>query len=99
MPFDREHAIDKEALELVFRDKYEKGEGEAVVSLQQVQGDYARGGVRFAPFNEPGGGGNFLAYREGDAWKLAFDGNGGFPCAPLEALGFPADLREGCYEE
>jgi len=94
-----ERTASKEALEQVFREKYGKGEGEVVVSIQRLKGDYARGGVRFAPFDEPGGGGNFLAYRQGGAWKLAFDGNGGFPCTPLETLGFPADMREGCYEE
>jgi len=95
-----EYSAEKEALELVFREKYNKAEGDVIVSIQRLEGDYARGGVRFGPFDQPGGGGGlFLAYRENGQWKLAFDGNGMFPCAPLNELGFPPDMHEGCFQD
>jgi len=89
----------KVALEKVFMDKYGKSLGQIVVSLGELQGDYARGGVHFAPFGQPAGGGMVLAYRQDGQWQLAFDGNGSFSCQMLEDLGFPKDFQEGCYGE
>ncbi len=87
---------DVAGIKQAFMDKYAKSADEVQVTVNQAEGDYARGSVKFAPIGEPGEGGIFLAYKENNIWKLAFDGNGMYSCAIVSQYGFPADMIPDC---
>lgn len=90
---------DINAIQQVFIEKYQKSEGEVQIAIEKFDGNYARGGVKFATLGQFGEGGIFLAYKENGAWKLAFDGNGMISCLEMANYNFPADMTLGCYDE
>lgn len=79
-----------------FMDKHERESGDIRVTLDMFTGNYARGGVNFIVEDDFGPGGIFLAYKEGDNWEIAFDGNGMYDCQELEVYNFPAEMLTGC---
>jgi len=87
---------DVEGIKEAFMEKYGKNSNEVQVVIDLFSGNYARGGVRFAPIGQPGEGGIFLAYKEEGVWKLAFDGNGFYDCSSVESYGFPEDMIPDC---
>jgi len=90
---------DIEAIKQAFIDKYNKSATEVQIEVNQFDGNFARGSVKFAMNGEFGAGGIFLAYKEGSVWKLAFDGNGGISCSEMESYNFPIDMISDCYED
>lgn len=82
-----------------FADKYGKDPSEIQIYISHFNGDFARGGVKFAMKGGFGEGGIFLAYKEEGAWRLAFDGNGMISCVEMDKYNFPDDMAFDCYEE
>ncbi|MFA5987381.1 MAG: hypothetical protein WC797_01885 [Candidatus Paceibacterota bacterium] len=57
-----------------------------------------RGAISFSARGLPseGPGGLFLAIREGEVWKLVYDGNGSVDCSALkDTYKFPKDMLVG----
>lgn len=89
---------DLESIKKAFMDKYQKSADEIQVYVSQFDGNFARGGVKFSMNGEFGEGGIFLACKEKDAWKLAFDGNGMYACEAMEKYDFPPAMIPDCYQ-
>jgi hypothetical protein len=45
-----------------------------------------------------GGGGYFVAVKDGDSWKIIADGNGIIECSTLDANNVPASVVSECYD-
>lgn len=90
---------DVSAIKQAFMEKYEKNEREVQVTIEKFNGNYARGGVKFGALGEAAEGGIFLAYKEGEIWKLAFDGNGMIGCSTMSQYDFPENMILGCVDE
>ena len=61
-----------------------------VVTISEVAGQHAKGGV-------PGG--YFLATKEGDRWVIVHDGQTYPPCEAIEAYEFPIEMVPECLDE
>jgi putative hemolysin len=90
---------DVDAIRQAFALKYQRNEKDIQVTIEKFDGNFARGGVKFAVLGQVGEGGIFLAYKDNDVWKLAFDGNGMISCPEMAELNFPEDMTLGCYNE
>jgi hypothetical protein len=77
---------------------HKKDVSEVSVRITQEDGDYARGGVEFAP-GGPGNAGMFLAVKSGGEWEIIYDGNGNPDCDKFEDdYSFPYEMLKGfCY--
>lgn len=90
---------DSAAIKKIFLDKYNKGDDEVQVVIEQFDDNYARGSVKIAMNKVFGAGGIFLVYKKDGNWVLAFDGNGSISCTEMEGYGFPTDMIFDCYRE
>ena len=70
-------------------------ESQAVVTINQNTGKYAKGGVRET---EAVGGGYFLAAKVGDNWLIVYDGQANPTCAQIAAYNFPTDMVPECLD-
>lgn len=86
-------------IQQAFMEKYQKNDNEVQITIQKLEDNYARGGVKFATAGQAGEGGIFLAYKDDGIWKLAFDGNGMISCSEMAKYDFPADMALDCYNE
>ncbi len=83
-------------LAVLFAEKFEKDEEDANVTINELEGSYASGGI---VFEGEMGGGYFYAAEVGGEWSIVFDGNGTTPCDVLEAVNFPVDMAAECWDE
>lgn len=94
-----EETEEKSALEQIreaFAEKYDKLFEEVVVNISENTGTHASGGVSFA--GEMGGG-MWLAYKDGNEWKITYDGHGTISCSAVDPYDFPADMVPECWDE
>jgi hypothetical protein len=71
-------------------ERYGKQENEVAVSISVGDSEHLAGSAKFAP---DGAGGLFLAVKDGENWKLAYDGNGSPNCEELRSVhGFSDDI-------
>lgn len=89
--------IDKEALKNDLLKSYNKSADSINLVVTEVQGDFARGTVRFASDSRVW---LWLAYREKDSkdWRLVHDGQGLPVCQSLAKVDFPTDLAGQCWD-
>lgn len=80
----------------LFANKYDYTPEEVILTIDQIEGSYAKGGVRFG---EEVGGGYFFAAEVGGEWQIVFDGNGTTPCDVLDAVDFPVGMAPECWDE
>lgn len=76
-------------------EKYDKKISEVQIEITEETENYAKGGVKFAPFDEGVGGGLFLATKINGTWELVFDGNGSVDCDHILSYGFPDSMMVG----
>lgn len=70
-------------------------ENQAVVTISQNTGQYAKGGVKEV---EAVGGGYFLAAKVGGNWVIVYDGQANPTCAQLAPYNFPIDMVPECLD-
>jgi hypothetical protein len=85
-----------EAIKQAFVKKYKKDLTEIKILVSQETTDFARGGVKFAMNNNFGEGGNFLAAKIDNQWKIIYDGNGEISCQLVESYNFPEEMISDC---
>lgn len=84
-----------EAIQQAFVVKYKKPIEQIQVTVNQLEGDYAKGGVKFAMKGQFGEGGIFFAAKVDGKWSIVFDGNGLTTCDIFKPYDFPASMVEG----
>ena len=83
-------------IKLVLATKYKKDIEEVNLQINKFDGAYAVGSVFFGPVDTAGEGGMFLATKQGDTWKMIYDGNGSIDCATIKKnYQFPTDMFVG----
>jgi len=70
-------------------------ESQAVVTISQNTGQYAKGGVKEI---EAVGGGYFLAAKVGGNWVTVYDGQANPTCVQLAPYNFPTDMVPECLD-
>lgn len=73
-------------------------EEDITIEIDQETEHHLKGMVVIAP-GGPGNAGGFMASDTLGSWELVWHGNGIYTCAQLDPYNFPAQMREGCYEE
>lgn len=87
---------DLEKIKEAFAEKYDKDLDEVNVSISENTGTHSRGGISFS--GEMGGG-MWLAYKDGDDWKIVHDGQGTIPCENVDPYDFPVSMVSECWNE
>lgn len=67
------------------------GDADIGVDVGKIEGNYARGTV-----GGRGGGAEWYALKEGEAWKVVFQGQVSPPCSVMEQYRFPKSIYEAC---
>ncbi len=76
-------------------EKYKKDLSEVTIIISQEEGDFARGGVEFAPGGQ-GNAGMFLAVRINGEWEIVYEGNGVADCNKLkQKYNYPQKMLQG----
>lgn len=78
--------------------KYSKKVSEVDIKISKEADSHVRGAVTFAP-GDTENSGMFLAVKQGEDWKIVFDGNGSYACEDIEQYSFPEEMVEDCFEE
>ncbi len=92
------YTAEEQGIAVAFANKYKKPVEYIKVTVDILDGDFARGGVKFAPTGPETPGGYYLAKRVKGVWVIAYDGNGEIPCKALAPYGFPEEIRGDCVE-
>ena len=72
-------------------------ENSIIISVSTIEGNYAKGMVNF---KDEAGGGLWFAAKEGNAWKLVWDGNGIIKCSDLSLYPeFSKNLIPQCFDD
>ena len=79
-----------------FADKYAKSIDTIKVSVEKEEGNFAKGLISFT---DEAGGAVWFGVRQGDKWKLAFDGQGPMSCTIAEQYAFPVSFVPTCIDE
>lgn len=87
---------DLEQIKEAFAKKYSKPINEVSVTINKNTGTHASGSVKFT--GEMGGA-MWLAYNDGEKWKIVFDGQGTISCSVIEPYDFPTDMVSECWDE
>lgn len=87
---------DADKIRQVLANKYDRTIEETEINVSKNTGTHATGSVRFA--GEMGGG-MWLAYKEGENWIIAYDGQGTIPCSAVDPYNFPTDIVPECWDE
>lgn len=83
-----------EGVRYALAEKYGKPLEEVIVSVEQENGGFARGGVRFG--EQAPTGGMFLSAKLNGHWILVYDGNGSIDCDQIrKEYEFPEKMLEG----
>ena len=69
--------------------KYNKPLADVSAKVTKIDDSHMAGTVKFSSAAGAEGG-QFLVYRDRDAWKIVYDGNGSVDCAKMKQLGFSA---------
>jgi hypothetical protein len=81
-----------EKIKVLLAEKYGKKADEVAVKITKSDDSHAAGSVKFSPDPQMPGG-LFLAIKEGEAWKLVYDGNGSIDCEKMRTeYGFSDEL-------
>jgi hypothetical protein len=85
---------DEELIKKAVYKKFNSNSSKLTVTIQKLEGDYAKGGIKD---NEAeAGGGYFLAARKGEVWVIVHDGQASPFCTQLEGYSFPLDMVSEC---
>jgi hypothetical protein len=96
-PAPADTIVDESAIKTALAAAHGKTSDDLTVKNAQITGNFARGGVSYAPGGE-GPSGLFLAFKKDGAWEIVFEGNGSVDCNTVEQYGFPSAMLEGvCY--
>ncbi len=95
-PTKAEEASDLEQIRQAMADKYNKSEEDANVTIQNNDGEYAKGGI---VFEGEMGGGWWLAAKVGNDWIIVADGHGSVLCADIQGYDFPTSMVPECWDE
>ncbi|MFC1711337.1 hypothetical protein ACFLZ1_01990 [Patescibacteria group bacterium] len=93
---ENETISDSDQIRQALADRHSKALSETEATINEFDGSYAKGLVRFA--GEIGGGW-FLAYNDGTSWLIVADGNGTVICADIEPYDFPVSMVPECWDE
>lgn len=74
--------------------KYNLAYAEVHTIFSDIELPYAAGTASFS-----GEGGWFLAYKEGDLWKIVADGNGTVSCELVAPYSFPGSMVPECVDK
>jgi len=85
-----------ESIAQAFAEKYGRPAGDYRIEILKESHAFAQGSVQV---QGEMGGGVWFAARQGQEWKLAFDGNGMMNCETANAFGFPGDIVPSCIDE
>jgi hypothetical protein len=93
---------EEELLEIAMRDAIIEKRGgdpdDLIITVSEIEGDYASGGARNA--SSEVGGGMWFAAKVDEVWELVWDGNGAIYCSDLiDYPDFPASMISECYDE
>ena len=95
-PADEEEDVEAAILN-AFKNKYpDWNYDNMTVTVAEVDGDYAAGGINFGPDS---GGGYFYAARTATGWVIVADGNGVITCYKIENYDFPASMIPECWDD
>ena len=95
-PNDVPKIVATQYIKLALATKYKKDIKEVNLEISKFDGAYTVGSVFFGPAGTVGEGGIFLATKQGDTWKLIYDGNGSIDCATIKKnYQFPTDMLIG----
>lgn len=83
-------------LSKLFAEKYNKDASDVYLTIVKQTDTHILGGVKFG--SEAGEGGMFLAVKDGEQWKIVFDGNGSISCASIDPYNFPVDMLSECID-
>lgn len=86
---------DAESIKQLIVATYAAAPSSVELEVTQQADNFMRGIVHIG--KKPTKSGNFLAYKEGDNWKLAFQGNGPVSCGMLQEKSFPAEMTGDCF--
>ena len=96
---EEEQDTDEEVFDLfkeLFAEKYSKDTGEVNFEINEREGDYLTGVVRFEGEIS---GAYVLGAKVNDEWKIIFDGNGNYTCDVVDVVDFPSSLAPECWDE
>ena len=94
IPTIDEVAILKHVIKKYIALKHSSNESALTISVSKIEGNYAQGGA-----SDEGGGGMWLAIKEGGAWVLVWDGNGTIECSTFTLYpNFPTSMIPECYD-
>ena len=91
-----QEAADLAAITQAMADKHNKTLTETDLTMNEYDGNYASGLVRFT--GEIGGGW-WLATKTTTGWIIAADGNGSVMCALIEPYNFPVSMVPECWDQ
>ncbi len=91
-----EEVSDLEQISQALADRHSKPVEDANVTIQDNDGEYAKGGV---VFEGEIGGGWWLAAKVDGEWIIVADGNGSVLCADIEGYDFPTSMVPECWDE
>jgi hypothetical protein len=86
---------DAEAVKQLIVANYATAPSSVELEIQNQADNFMRGLVRIGKL--PTKSGVFLAYKEGEEWKLAFQGNGPIACGLTQEKGFPVEMTADCF--
>jgi hypothetical protein len=89
-------ATDTDMIASAMAKKHSKALGDVNLTVKDIIGDYASGGVTFA--GEIGGGWWLASKKSGD-WVIVADGNGTVMCSDLEGYSFPTSMVSECWDQ
>lgn len=86
----------EEAIALALSEKNNWDKSQVEVHVAEVEGEYARGDVKFV---DEMGGGLWFAMNVGGTWQIVYDGNGVITCDQLTKYeSFPTTFIPQCYD-